>query len=142
MSKTGSHGQVPESSVSSQRDLVLGLTQNPNISKNQLWSRMQDAMSFSVAKERTSQMAGIGDKPKGAELRRITQAIHKDLDNELHETDFEVDDDMRLDLPDILWDTQGLRSHIKDMEGVDFWLQKGMNKVAQGKTDAAMDYYR
>ena len=49
---------------------------------------------------------------------------------------------MKLDMPDILWDTQRLRSRIRDMEGVDFWLQKGMQMEVKGTTAAAMDYYR
>ena len=48
--------------------------------------------------------AGIGEKPKGAELRRIKQAIQHDLDNEITEKDFDIDDAMRLDLPDYMWD--------------------------------------
>ena len=67
-------------------------------------------------------LAGIGEKPKGAELRRIINAIHKDLDNEINEDDFLVDEDMKLDMPDIMWDTQKLRSRIWDMEGSEFWL--------------------
>ena len=66
---------------------------------------MTDAISFAVQKEKINQFAGIGERPKGAELRRITNTIHKDLDNEIHEDDFKVDEDMRLDLPDIVWDT-------------------------------------
>ena len=83
---------------------------------------MQDAISFSIQKEKTSQVAGIGERPKGGDLRRITNAIHKDLDNEIHEEDFKVDEDMKLELPDIMWDAAKRRTKIPDMEGVDFWL--------------------
>ena len=103
---------------------------------------MTDAITFAVQKERTSTLAGVGEKPRGAELRRIINAIHKDLDNEINEDDFLVEEDMKLDLPDIMWDTAKLKLKIKGMEGVAFWLQKGMERAVLGKTDAAMDYYR
>ena len=92
------------------------------LSKNPLWNKMAEAVSFATQKERTAMLAGVGERPKGAELRRITNAIHKDLDNEINEDDFVVDDDMKLDLPDIMWDTARLRSGIPDMEGIEFWL--------------------
>ena len=120
----------------------MDITKNPDISKNPLWNRMQDATSFVLQKEKTSQVAGIGDRPKGADLRRITNAIHKDLDNEIHEDDFKVDEDMNLEMPDIMWDNAKLRKPVKNMDGIDFWLQKGMERAVLGKTDAAMDYYR
>ena len=118
----GSKDKAPDSATSSQRELMLSLTQNAKIDKNQLWQRMQKGANFMVQKENTAQLAGVADRPKGAELRRITAAVNKDLDDELNEDDFKVDDDMMLDLPDILWDTQRLRLRIPDMDGIDFWM--------------------
>ena len=70
----------------------------------------------------TNLNAGIGEKATGAEKRRIKLAIEHDLDNEITEKEFNVDDDMRLDLPDFMWDAAKLRKPIRDMESIDFWL--------------------
>lgn len=39
---------------------------------------------------------------------------------------------------DQLW----LKKHFKDMDGPEFWQQKGLLCSLEGKSDAAMDYYR
>ena len=70
----------------------------------------------------TSLNAGIGEKATGAEKKRIKLAIEHDLDNEITEKESNVDDDMRLDLPDFIWDAAKLRKKVPDMEGTDFWL--------------------
>jgi tetratricopeptide (TPR) repeat protein len=45
-------------------------------------------------------------------------------------------------MPEIEWDNHKLKSHIKDMESVEFWQQKGIICCAEGKIDAAIDYFR
>ena len=129
----------------SDRDLTLSFTKNASIGTNPLWGSMQRAAGFLVAKESVAQTAGMGDRPTGADLRRLTARIHSDLDNEANEEDFKVDEAMKLELPDILWDSQKLRTPIQGkltFEGIDFWMQQGMQRAIRGETAAAMDYYR
>ena len=103
---------------------------------------MSDAINLKVKKQMHNINAGIGERPTGAAKKKIKMAIQHDLDNEITEKEIEIDDAMRLDLPDFMWDSHKLRQPVPDMDGIDFWLQKGMQKAVQGKADAAMDYYR
>ncbi len=45
-------------------------------------------------------------------------------------------------MPELVWDPLKLNSHIVDMDGVEFWQQKGIQCQNNGRVDAAMDYYR
>lgn len=45
-------------------------------------------------------------------------------------------------MPEHECDQQWLNKHFKDMDGSEFWLQKGLQCSKEGKSDAALDYYR
>jgi tetratricopeptide (TPR) repeat protein len=53
-----------------------------------------------------------------------------------------VDEEMMISMPDLKWDSQKLRTFVKNMDSVEFWLQKGMQYQSEGKLEEAMDYYR
>ena len=67
----------------------------------------------------------MGSPATGPELRKITNAILMCLDNELIVEDL-TEGDLELTMPEIEWDMHKLKSHIKDMESVEFWQQKGI----------------
>ena len=69
----------------------------------------------------TLQSPGKGLPPKGFELKRITADILARLDEEFFEVPYEADYMRELNMPELEWDIMKLRSHIKDMDSVEFW---------------------
>ena len=64
---------------------------------------------------------GIGGPASGHKLRVIINDILSGLDDEIQEQPCKVKADMELSMPEIEWDKIKLHSHIKDMNGVEFW---------------------
>lgn len=69
---------------------------------------------------------GIGGPAQGSELKKITDVILSNLDDEIDEWPYEVVQDMELTMPDLEYDAQWLHGFISDMTDVEFWQQKGL----------------
>ncbi len=68
----------------------------------------------------------MGAPVTGYKLRKVIESIVQALDFEIEEEPFNVVNDMELSMPELVWDPLKLNSHIADMDGVEFWQQKGI----------------
>ena len=93
---------------------------------------MREVTSSSAKKEQLTRLSyepespGIGGPPTGSILKRYTNAILKGLETELQEQPVNMRSENELTMPEIEWDAMALNNHIKDMDSVSFWQQKGL----------------